>query len=65
LSRERRKKTPAGARLGDRKVDRMTVDEEEAPADETPDEGSAPEADDDEDEIEAHGGWGGVGRPDS
>jgi hypothetical protein len=43
----------------------MTVDEQEAPADQTPDDGSAPAAPDDEDEVEAHGGWGGVGKPDS
>ena len=43
----------------------MTVDEREAPADEEPEEGSASETPDDEDEVEAHGGWGGVGKPDS
>ena len=56
---------PAGARLGDGKAERMTVDEREAPADEEPEEGSASEAGEDEDEVEAHGGWGGVGKPDS
>jgi hypothetical protein len=43
----------------------MTVDEQEAPADKEPEEGSSSETRDDEDEVEAHGGWGGVGKPDS
>lgn len=43
----------------------MTVDEREEPGDEAPDEGSQVDAEDDEDEVEAHGGWGGVGKPDS
>jgi hypothetical protein len=43
----------------------MTVDEQEAPADKEPEEGSASETRDDEVEVEADGGWGGVGKPDS
>jgi hypothetical protein len=46
----------------------MRVDERQGPRDETLDDrvDSPPaEAEDDEDEVEAHGGWGGVGRPGS
>ena len=43
----------------------MTVDEREEAGEEAPDEGAVIEAEDDEDEVEAHGGWGGVGKPDS
>jgi hypothetical protein len=60
---------PAGARLGDgkRRID-MKVDGREGPPDEAREDGvdsSAAEVEADEDEVEAHGGWGGVGKPDS
>jgi hypothetical protein len=43
----------------------MTDDDREAPSEENPDDGPVAEAEDDEGEVEAHGGWGGVGKPDS
>jgi hypothetical protein len=46
----------------------MRVDGREHPPDEAREDevdSSAAEAEDDEDEVEAHGGWGGVGKPDS
>ena len=47
----------------------MTGEDRARPADELPDDGdvngTAADAKDDENEVKAQGGWGGVGTPDS